>query len=85
MKMNRVLGAVLAVSFMVVSATSVSAAELDRSAYGYLTGKEGRTGEAVPYAGMNYEVGEQGAPTASAPGGPASPGIQRNNLTVRKS
>ncbi len=64
MKMNRVVGAILAASFMVVSATSVSAAEPDRSAYGYLAGKEGRTEEAAPYAGMNYEGGEQGDTSA---------------------
>ena len=30
------------------------------STYGYLAGKAGRTEEAAPYAGMNYESGERG-------------------------
>lgn len=60
MKLNRVLGVVLATSFMAVSATSVAAAEPDRSAYSFQAGKAGRIAEATPYAGMNYEGGERG-------------------------
>ena len=59
MKLVRWMGIVLAaVLALTVFAWAVPGPEA--AGYGYLAGKEGRTEEGAPYAGMNYEGGEQG-------------------------
>lgn len=60
MKFNRVFGAVLATVMAVTSITSSAAAKPDNLAYAYQAEKAGQTEDAAPYAGMNYEGGEQG-------------------------
>lgn len=64
MKFNRMFSIVLAASFAMAGAVSAMAAEPDLSSYGFQAGKIGRTAEAAPYAGMNYEGGEQGDTSA---------------------
>lgn len=64
MKMQSVLGAVLAASIMTVGTIVAVAAEPDTSAYSFRVGKEGRPADTVPYAGINYEGGEQGDTSA---------------------
>lgn len=58
MKLNRILGAALVSALMV---TTAAAAAPD---YSFQIGKLGRTPSTVPYAGMNYEGGEQGDTSA---------------------
>ena len=65
MKHNRIFATVLAAAVIMTSAvTGASAAGADHSTYGFQAGKEGRTAQAAPYAGMNYEGGEQGDTSA---------------------
>ena len=65
MKYNRIFATVLAASVIMTSAaTGASAAGADHSTYGFQAGKEGRTAQAAPYAGMNYKGGEQGDTSA---------------------
>lgn len=65
MKGTRIFATVLAASIIMTTAVAgASAAGADHSAYGFQAGKEGRTVQAAPYAGMNYEGGEQGDTSA---------------------
>ena len=61
MKHNHIFAAAIATALMMTAAvSSATAAGVDHSAYGFQIGKAGRTTQAAPYAGMNYEGGEQG-------------------------
>ena len=61
MKHNHIFAAAIATALMMTAAvSSATAAGADHSAYGFQIGKGGRTTQAAPYAGMNYEGGEQG-------------------------
>ena len=60
MKVKRILGAALAAALALAVPATAAAASSDPSGYGFQAGKLGRTEESIPYAGMNYEGGEQG-------------------------
>ena len=81
MKVKRILGAALAAALALAVSATAAAASSDPSGYGFQAGKLGRTEESIPYAGMNYEGGEQGETPHTVFGlaGSASLGTQRNN------
>ena len=62
MKVNRIVAVGFAAALLL--STAGHAAKLDDSSYGFQVGKEGRTEIAAPYAGKNYEGGEQGDTSA---------------------
>lgn len=59
MKTKRIFGIALAATLMLTVSANAAAIGRDTSSYGFHAGKAGRSEDAAPYAGMNYEGGEQ--------------------------
>lgn len=64
MKFKRIFGVTLTAALMLTVSANALALGRDTSNYGFQAGKAGRTEDAAPYAGMNYEGGEQGDTSA---------------------
>lgn len=64
MKFKRIFGAVLVVVTVLTASANAAASGQDTSDYSFHAGKVGRTEESTPYAGMDYEGGEQGDTSA---------------------
>lgn len=64
MKFKQIFGAVLVVVTVLTASANAAVSGRDTSGYSFHTGKAGRTEESTPYAGMDYEGGEQGDTSA---------------------
>lgn len=64
MKFKRIFGVTLTAALMLTVTANAAAIGRDTSGYSFQAGKADKTEATVPYAGMNFEGGEQGDTSA---------------------